>query len=103
MADNVASLPTDESAPTHPELKMVDYLFEKDGSQKKIGGLMYEFKSAIFAAALFVVLSIPWVDTILQQFIGVAANPVVRMIIKAIMFMIIFYFVNNFWIIKKKN
>ena len=42
MADRLASLPTDENPPTHPELQMVDYLFGKDGSQKKINGLIGE-------------------------------------------------------------
>ena len=39
MADSINSLPTDKNAPTHPELQIVDYLFEKDGSQQKIGGV----------------------------------------------------------------
>ena len=35
MADSINLLPTDKNAPTHPELQIVDYLFEKDGSQQK--------------------------------------------------------------------
>ena len=102
MSDNIASLPTDGNAATHPELQIVDYLFEKDGSQKKVGGLISEFKSAIFASVLFVVLSLPITDTLLEKVISAANNAVIRMIIKAIIFMLVFYFVNNFWIIKKK-
>ena len=47
MADSINSLPTDKNAPTHPELQIVDYLFEKDGSQQKIGGLVYKSKKKI--------------------------------------------------------
>ncbi len=103
MADSIHSLPTDKSAPTHPELQIVDYLFEKDGSQQKIGGLVSEFKMAIFASALFVILSLPPVDDLLIKIIPVTNNPVIRMILKAIFFMIAFYLVQNFWLIKKKN
>ena len=103
MADSINSLPTDKNAPTHPELQIVDYLFEKDGSQQKIGGLVSEFKTAIFASALFVILSLPPVDDLIIKIIPVTNNAVVRMILKAIFFMITFYLVQNFWLIKKKD
>ena len=69
MADRLASLPTDENPPTHPEIQMVDYLFGKDGSQKKINGLIGEFKLSLVAGGLFVILSLPWVDTLFKNFI----------------------------------
>ena len=73
MADSINSLPTDKNAPTHPELQIVDYLFEKDGSQQKIGGLVSEFKMAIFASALFVILSLPPVDDDIPNYVNLAA------------------------------
>ncbi len=103
MADRLASLPTDENPPTHPELQMVDYLFGKDGSQKKINGLIGEFKLSLIAGALFVILSLPWVDTLFRNFISVANNDVILMIIKTVLFVVIFYFISNFWIVRKKD
>lgn len=102
MADPVRSLPTDSSAPTHPELKIVDYLFEKDGSQGKIQGLMSSFKLALFATVLFVIFSLPLLDKLIPKVISAANNYVILMIIKSILFMIIFYIIENFWIVRKK-
>ena len=68
--------------------QIVDYLFEKDGSQQKIGGLVSEFKTAIFASALFVILSLPPVDDLIIKIMPVTNNAVVRMILKAIFFML---------------
>jgi len=103
MSDTIQSLPTDESSPTHPELKIVDYLFEKDGSQHKINGLVSEFKSSILAAGLFVILSLHPLDMLITQMIPVASNAVILMIIKAIFFMVVFYFIQNFWLVRKKD
>jgi hypothetical protein len=103
MSDTVRMLPTDENSPTHPELQIIDYLFEKDGSQKKIGGLVNEFKSAIFATLLFVVLSFEFVDNLIIKIIPITNNLVIRTIIKALFFMFTFYIIQNFWLIKKKD
>tara|TARA_R110002074_G_scaffold254209_2_gene426277 strand:+ start:1316 stop:1639 length:324 start_codon:yes stop_codon:yes gene_type:complete len=103
MSDYIQNLPSDQISSTQPELKIVDYLFEKDGSQQKIGGLMTEFKSAVFVGALFVLLSIPHVDVLISHLIPIANNNVVLMILKAIFFMIIYYIVENFWFIRKKE
>jgi len=103
MADRLASLPTDENPPTNPEIQMVDYLFGKDGSQKKINGLIGEFKLSLVAGGLFVILSLPWVDTLFKNFISVANNEVILMIIKTVLFVIIFYLISNFWIVRKKD
>ena len=103
MADSLKELPTDETAPTHPELKIVDYLFEKDGSQHKINGLISEFKVSIFAAALFVLFSLQIMDTLLINMISAANNDVIRTIIKAILFMILVYVFQNLPFIRKKE
>ena len=103
MADSLKELPTDATAPTYPELKMVDYLFEKNGSQHKISGLMNEFKVAIFSAALFVIFSLSIVDTLLMNIVSVANNDVIRTIIKAILFMILVYIFQNLPFIRKKE
>ncbi len=103
MADSLKELPTDETAPTYPELKMVDYLFEKDGSQHKINGLISEFKVAIFASILFVIFSLSIVDTLLVNIVSVANNDVIRTIIKAILFMVLVYVFQNLPFIRKKE
>jgi hypothetical protein len=103
MSDYIQNLPSDQISSTQPELKIVDYLFEKDGSQQKLGGLMVEFKSAVFVGALFIVLSLPPLDALISHLIPVANNTVVLMILKTIFFMIAYYLVENFWFIRKKD
>tara|TARA_B100001769_G_C21529771_1_gene303730 strand:- start:67 stop:378 length:312 start_codon:yes stop_codon:yes gene_type:complete len=103
MSDSLQELPTDETAPTHPELKMVDYLFEKNGSQHKINGLISEFKVAIFSSILFVIFSLSIVDTLLMNIVSVANNGVIRTIIKAILFMILVYTFQNLSFIRKQE
>jgi len=103
MSDYIQNLPSDQISSTQPELKIADYLFEKDGSQQKLGGLMTEFKSAVFVGGLFIVLSLPALDALISHLIPLANNTVVLMILKAIFFMIAYYLVENFWFIRKKE
>jgi hypothetical protein len=64
---------------------------------------MAEFKSAVFVGALFIALSLPPLDALISHLMPIANNAVVLMILKAIFFMIVYYLVENFWFIRKKE
>ena len=102
MSDYLDTLPTDNNAPTAPELQIVDYLFNDPSSKKEVKSIVGEFKTAIWASVLFVLLSLPIVDSLMIKFVGICNNTIVRTIIKAIVYMLVFYFVNNLWIVKIK-
>lgn len=97
--DAIDQLPVDESMPSHDEINMVNTLFKKErGAMAKI---FDEIKSVLIVAGLFIIFSLPIVDTTLQNLIPITRNSWIILIsIKAIIVMIIFYFISNLSIIR---
>mgnify|MGYP003981706667 CR=1 FL=1 len=95
MADSINKLPTDKSTINHDEIKIVDKIFKEN--ENKISNIMNDFRDAILGAVLYIILSMPMVDSLLKSFIPIANNsPIFLMIFKAILFVFLFYFIRNF-------
>lgn len=92
--DAIDNLPVDESQPSHDEIRMVNELFKKERST--LTKLLDEVKSVILVAVLFVIFSLPIVDTTLHKFVPITQNSwIILTVIKAIAVMVIFYFISN--------
>ena len=103
MADLISRLPTDETAPTNSEIQVIEYLFDKDGSQKTARTMVDEFREAIFVAVLFLVFSSEWCDVLVTKYIPQASNTAIRQVLKAICIVIIFYIYSNSGLAKRKD
>jgi hypothetical protein len=100
-ADVIDQLQEDKNAPSHDEINMVNTLFKKERST--IQKIFNEVKTVIFVALLYIALSIPYVDTLIQKVIPITQTSwMILILIKAVVFMFIFYFLNNMYFAKSK-
>ena len=103
MADLIARLPTDETAPTNSEIQVIEYLFNEDGSQKTARTMVSEFSEAMFVALLFIIFSSTWCDIIIMKYIPQASNTVIRVLIKSVCIMVLFYIYSNSSLVTRKD
>ena len=101
MADKIEHLPVDENAPTAKEVHLIEYLFEKkkDGNTF-LGGILGGFKEAILGAVLFIILSLPFLDGIIQSCIPATNNFVILLIVKTVVFLILFAIIQNIALVR---
>jgi len=101
MADPIVQLPTDNVEPNQAELEIVNTLFKKHGNT--IDTIVDEMKDCIIAGILFLILSLPQVDTMIASFVpSVGESKIILTVIKAIVFIILFYFIKNYTLSQKK-
>ena len=88
MPDVIKNLPTDKNEVSTEELNTVNYLFKKDLplKEKVIG----EIKMVILAGILFVLVSLPFLNDIIKQYINITSDYIL-IAIKSLIFMILFY------------
>jgi len=95
MGDLIEQLPTDKSDITHQEKYILDTLFSKNIST--LNKVMKEMREGVIAGLLFIIFSLPFMDSIIKKIITSAnSSPIILMGIKAILFVIVFYVVRNF-------
>jgi hypothetical protein len=100
LADRIDSLPTDETVPSHNELKIVNSLFEEE--KGVVTTVMTELRADIMAGLLLIVLSLPIVDEQIKKFIPVANNSeYVLLGIKGLLMVVLLWFIRNFALSRK--
>ena len=99
-ADIIDELPTDHTVPSHNEIKIVNNLFKqnKNGMYR----ILDELKTALIIGVLFIIFSIPQVDDLIKRVIpsSYAGSIYILLLVKAILLVVVFYFINNFYIMK---
>ena len=103
MADLIARLPTDDTAPTKSEIQVIEYLFDKDGSQKTARTMADEFRDALFLAVLFLIFSSQYFEILVVRYIPQASNAVIGQAIKAMCVVVVFYIYSNSALAKRKD
>ena len=99
--DLIENLPYDSNMPSHDEIIMVDNIFK----QKKttIDKILSSSKDMIVLAALFILLSVPFVDNLVTKLIpSTQTSKYVLVAVKALLFVVLYFFIYNFYLIKKK-
>ena len=95
MADPIIQLPTDNIQPNQEELTIVNSLFKKHSNI--IETVANEMKDSIIAGILFIVLSLPQVDEFIKSLLTFTNNsPIILTIVKALIFIVLFYFIKNY-------
>ena len=97
QSDPLGNLPVDQSQPTHKEIQLVDTLFKEN--KKTMSVIAEELKSAAIVGALFLVLSLPQVDSLFRRMIPSLANSTyIMLIIKVVMFIALYWILKHFYL-----
>jgi len=95
MADPIIQLPTDNSLPNKEELTIVNTIFKKHSNT--ISTVVNEMKDSIIAGIIFIILSLPQVDEFIKSLVTFTNNsPILLTLVKALIFIILFYFIKNY-------
>jgi hypothetical protein len=100
LADNLQYLPTNKLSPSPTDLHLTDQIFgpETTFTTKFIS----EGKESIIIGLLFIIFSLPQIDELIKKILPIARNSVYFLIlIKSLLFMIIFWLIKNFYLSKK--
>lgn len=101
MGDIIEQLPSDQTVPSHNEIRIIDTLFQ----QKKgvVDKILKNTKDILVIGILFVIFSMPPVDELIKRFITITAtSPYILIGVKALLFMIVYFILNNFYLSRNK-
>jgi hypothetical protein len=97
--DVLSTLPTDKIPPTQSELQMLNTLFNH---KKEINNILTEAKEAIIVGIIFLLFSVPQVDSLIQKFIPITEKSTyILLLIKILFVIVLFWVVKHFYLIKK--
>jgi hypothetical protein len=97
--DPLSNLPTDKIPPTSSELQMVNALFTH---KKEINNILIEAKESIIVGIIFLLFSLPQIDSIIQKFLPITEKlPYILLLIKILFVMLAFWVVKHFYLVKK--
>ena len=100
--DPIAQLPVDQSQPSHNELQIVNTLFTKHKSTMDV--LLEEAKDSVIIGVLFVIFSIPLVDSLIKRVLPITEkSPYILIGIKAIAVMAFYWLIKHFYLSRKGN
>ena len=101
--DLIKNLPTDKVQPSSDEIQMMDILFKNTASTSNgINNLLKELKDVLTLGILFILFSIPQIDTLLNKFIPVTmTSPYILILIKTGIIMVLYWIIKHFYLMKK--
>lgn len=100
MGDYIKNLPTDATVATVNEMNVINSLFQQQ--KKTLKTVFIGIKDIIIAGVIFFVMTLPFVNGLLGGCINfVNTSPLVMSIIKTVIFMVLFFFVQNIMLVKK--
>ena len=100
-ADLIKDLPTDKVQPSPDELQMMDILF-KNANTPGMNNIFKEIKDSLIVGILFILLSIPQIDTLLNKFIPITqTSPYILILIKAVFIMALYWLIRHFYLARK--
>ena len=99
-SDLISDLPVDKNEPTNTEIQIVDTIFKKH--KKTINSLFSEAKESIIVGILFVIFSIPAIDSFITRIIPSANNSsYILLLIKILFIMLSFWVLKHFYLSRK--
>ena len=101
MPDSIDMLPTDESTPNHTEIKIIDAIFKQE-NKSTMTRILESLREIFLAGIVFVIFSLNFVDETIKSFIPSTQNSTMIFLgIKALLFMIVYFFAKNFYLSRK--
>ena len=98
--DSIKSLPTNTDIINDLDLQIVNNLFGTSNKSIK-ENVLHEAKDLIIISILFIILSLPQTDKILQKYLPITNNYVYNIILKTINFVIFYWVIKHFYLIRK--
>ena len=98
--DSIKSLPTNTDIINDLDLQIVNNLFGNSNKSIK-ENVLHEAKDLIIISILFIILSLPQTDKILQKYLPITNNYVYNIILKTIIFVIFYWVIKHFYLIRK--
>ena len=101
MGDIIEQLPSDQTVPSHNEIRLVETLFQ----QKKtiVDKILTNTKDILIIGLLFIVISLQPVDELIKKFITITeSSPYILIVVKALLLMILYFVVSNFYLSRNK-
>lgn len=103
MADKLDSLPVDSSPLNHNEISLVNNLFQKE-NYATVDKIVFSIRDVLLASAVFFLVSIPVIDEGVKKVFPSTVNSIYIMIlVKTLVFGIIFFVLNNMTLARIKN
>ena len=101
VEDRLQDLPTDKSLPTHNETILINSLFHKKNT---FDTLLKHTKDLLLLAIIFIIFSIPQIDTLIKKFIQPAQTSLYILIgVKTLLFISLFFIINNIYLVRHKK
>ena len=99
-SDLISDLPVDKNEPTPSEIQIIDTIFKKH--KKTMNSIFLEAKESLIVGILFVIFSIPVVDSVIKRFIPSANNSsYILLLIKILLVMLLFWVLKHFYLSRK--
>lgn len=96
MADLIKNLPTDQNPLNHYETHIINSLFQEK-NKYDIKNIAFELKESLLGGILFILLSIPYADDLVQKFAPNSKNSLlILLFIKGIIFATLFWIITNY-------
>tara|TARA_B100001540_G_C15473977_1_gene491477 strand:- start:229 stop:543 length:315 start_codon:yes stop_codon:yes gene_type:complete len=97
--DNIEDLPTDEKSPDVNELYLVNTLFTNNNDSAQ---LFNGLQDTVLSGFLFLLLTMPFINNLIKNVFKFTKNSFVLFILlKSFIFMILYFIIVNFALIKK--
>jgi len=102
MGDSIKDLPVDQMSKEDPaELQLAANLFGTVGDVVNNPNVVSHFRPTMLAALIFLILSLPQLDTFIASFSRRPMSPYVMVLVKAVIFFVVLYVASNFSLAKK--
>lgn len=101
MGDKLEALPVDNTPLNHNEIALMNSLFQTTYGDN-IARVLLSVKDVLIASAIVFVLALPYSEGFIKRFFPITENSVYFMAaIKAFVFGLIFFVINNLYLVKK--
>ena len=101
MADLIDKLPIDNTPIDTNEMLIIEDVFKPE-NVNKIVNVAYNTRDILIAGIVFLIVSLPIFQSILIKLIPITKNSdYIGIAIKTSAFMVLLFFINNFYLIKK--
>ena len=97
--DFISELPTDKNKPSDNEYRIINTLFKEKNT---INIIFKDMQDSFIVGILFVIFSLPMLDSLIIKFIPVAEKSIyVLLCIKVLSIMLLFWVIKHFYLSRK--